>query len=479
MAVTAFPVILVDSATGSDTAASGAGPSTALTGSAGVTSADGLTVVLDGSPDLTNVLTDGSHVIFMSDTNAGSRNFSAINGKANSGTPTAQVTVEQAFQGLNTDAWAIGGKRAKIATTNSAKLFSNNSAAGDEMPGWVVQMQSGHTETLTGPLVFRRSGDQTSGIIELRGELNAATMPVLTFDNNGVAIQPSSSPISYLAWTDFELKNSNAIKTASVGISLLAGSVGCRIKGLRMDGTSNKFWKGILNTDGAATIIGCDIRLTGSHAIEVNVSTSTAATLIGWNYIREAGADGIRVTAAIRGLTIIKNAIYKSTGDGVGLTAAANLAQTSIIGNTFDLNVDGIDVAADLETRHCLSIINNIFSNNSGYGVKFNGATRAAVEGSGVVLLNNDFYNNLGATDIASYTGTGAVTIDPGYTSASGDNFSIGTNLKALAYPAGGTVKLGNSSTYTYDDIGAAQRQEAGGTTVNIINARTTAHARR
>src|SRR5574343_1935860 len=118
MAVTAYPVILVDSATGSDSAASGAGPATALTGTGAGTDAGGTVVSLDGSPSLAGVNTDGSHVIYLVDSTAGHRNFAAINDKNDT---TKTVTVEQAFTGSlpATKSWAIGGKRASIGAASS------------------------------------------------------------------------------------------------------------------------------------------------------------------------------------------------------------------------------------------------------------------------------------------------------------------------------------------------------------------------
>src|SRR5262245_26848761 len=98
-----LPIIRFNSSTGSDTAASGAGPGDGTTGgstlsgaSNGSTNATGLIVTVP-SADLTNVLTDGSHVIYLADATAGNRNFGKITAKANSGTASANVTVSDAF----------------------------------------------------------------------------------------------------------------------------------------------------------------------------------------------------------------------------------------------------------------------------------------------------------------------------------------------------------------------------------------------
>src|SRR5436309_2256872 len=77
----ALPVILVDSASGSDTTASGAGPGTSISGSTGRTrnTASQLQFGLFGATDdLSGVLTDGTHALYTAISTAGQRNFGAI-----------------------------------------------------------------------------------------------------------------------------------------------------------------------------------------------------------------------------------------------------------------------------------------------------------------------------------------------------------------------------------------------------------------
>ena len=165
----ALPVILVNSATGSDSAASGAGPATALTGSSASTSGTGLVVTLDGSPNLSGVATDGSHVIYLNDSTANARNFGKITAADNT---AKTVTVSDAFGlSLSGKSWAIGGVRASINANGSEKLWSTSgSTAGDVMPGWTVRMQSGHAES--GALItMRRGGNLTAGGYCSRGRI--------------------------------------------------------------------------------------------------------------------------------------------------------------------------------------------------------------------------------------------------------------------------------------------------------------------
>ncbi len=118
----AWPVVRLNNQTGSDTQASGAGPDPAIFGSSASTSSDGLTVDLSAdNPDLTNVATDGSHVIWVSGT--GGREYAQIVGKDNAA-KTITVHSQTPFPAnLSGKTWAIGGKRATI--DGSLQLFKD------------------------------------------------------------------------------------------------------------------------------------------------------------------------------------------------------------------------------------------------------------------------------------------------------------------------------------------------------------------
>src|SRR5688500_14311591 len=97
--------ILFNSVSGSDTAASGAGPATAITGSNA--SYSGSVFTLDGSPDLSGVVVADS--ILYVDTSTG-RKFFDITSIDNT---AKTVTVVSAPAGTATGlTWAIGGQRA-------------------------------------------------------------------------------------------------------------------------------------------------------------------------------------------------------------------------------------------------------------------------------------------------------------------------------------------------------------------------------
>jgi hypothetical protein len=485
----ATPIIVVNSTGGSDTAASGAGPGdgttagSALTGTAGSTSSDGLTVTLDGSPDLSAVATDGSHVIFVNDSTAGHRNFSKITAADNT---AKTVAVADAFTAsLTGKSWAIGGKRASFASASSWRLLDNNNTLGDAMPGWIVEFASGHAETVAsgaGPLGdgvirFRRAGDTTSGPIVLRGKPGFATRPILTFGNNSNAIHFNSS---YTQAAGLELKNSNATKTASVAL-LFSTGLTCSATDIKIGDSANKFWKGAMLSGASMMLRDLEIGYTASHGIDTG----------GGTYIRIRNAwihncTGTGVNIPFDPTTFsIKDSIVANNAAGLVVAGLANslARRIEVEANVFDSNTGAaVDIQSANDGINGLSIANNVLSNNS-HGVKFSaaGATDALLAAEMVLVSSNDTYNNsaaayLGATGSYAYNNCPWASNDPGldpqFANSAGGNYAVGTNLKAKGYPPSTrTIGANQSGTTSYVDVGV-QRQEAGGggTTDYIIN---------
>lgn len=462
----ALPTILVNSATGSDTAASGAGPGTALTGAAGVSAADGLSVDLSAdAPDLTGVAIDGSHVLFFNDTNAGSRNFAKITGADNG---TKIVTVSDAVRASQTKAWAIGGKRSAIGTTLSEKLFDNNGAAGDAMPGWTVEMESGHAETIAATFDCRRAGTTALGPITLKGTSGAATRPILTFSNNGNAIVQRGN---YQVFKDFDMVNTNATKTASVALVPGPAAIGL-YQSIKVSDSTNKFWKAVVDTLDGHIYKDCEFGYCASIGVDLQTGITNSPVLIN-NWIHDCGSHGITASNLNAvGYFIYGNLLTNNVGDGF----RDNCASTSLISgprvfmhNTCEGNdSDGLEITAvntNLRSFGGLIIANNIFSNNGAYGINFSGASVDAtlLNAFGVQILNNDFFGNGTApSNPATINDVNSVTTDPTFTDSGSNDYSVGTNMKALGYPIGGTLNVGKgSSTKSYIDIGTAQRQEA------------------
>ena len=461
-----FPIILVNSATGSDTAASGAGPATALTGTSASTSANGLTVTLDGSPDLTNVAVDGTHAIFLDDTTAGARNFGRITAKDDT---AKTVTVGNAFGlSLSGKAWAIGGKRASVTGTTSRKLLENNSAAGDWLPGWAIEMQSGHSEVSSATLTNRRAGDITSGGVELRGEPGATVLPLLTFSNNGQAI---GTVVGLFTIRDFELRNSSATKTASHAFGPSGVNQTITAVGIKVSHATDKFVSAISSGQGGFILESCEIGNTVGIGIN-HFNSAYTMTIINC-YIHDCGGTGISIASGSP-CHLFGNIIARNNGHGVVFPGlVGNLtgnftpgSNSQISHNTIDANQgDGFRVSSGGSLVQFF--FNNILSNNTGFGLNFTAGSDRLLAAAGLRLRNNVFYNNgSGVTNPSSLpiVNINAQTINPTYSNASGGDFSIGANLKATGHPLAGTLPVGkHSTTYSYVDPGASQRQEAGG----------------
>lgn len=478
----ANPTILFNSSTGSDSLASGAGPGIALTGSAASTDGAGTLVTLDGSPDLSGVDTTGLAVIYLADTTAGARNFGKITAVDN-GAKT--VTVSNAFGlSLSGKAWAIGGKRLSLASTSSVKLLSNNSAAGDAMPGWILEFESGYTETITTTVVFRRTGDTTGRII-LRGA-SGGTRPIFTFSNNGAMFQVAAS-VNNILFKFFELKNSNATKTASIGINLNTGDA--VIEDIKCNDSSNKVWKAI-SINGSGLVRDCDLGYCASTIIDV-ISTAVTGPHIINNYIHHGGADGILIgTTTPVGISIRKNVIAFNTGDGIEIAATLTNVQRSplsIIENTIHGNgSDGIEfssAATQEGVYQKATIESNQFTRNGGYAVNFTGAsvTNDTLVAENSQYRNNNHHSNTsGWSNLTTTFDEATTNNDPsgGLTSSTkdyagvtdGSDFRIVSTGKGLGYPLGGSLNVGkSSSTTSYVDQGASQRQEVASTSYGHI----------
>lgn len=472
----ALPAILVNSATGSDSEASGAGPATALTGTgAGTgcsTSGDGLTVTFNAETDLSGVLNTGAHVIYIADSTPGARNFSKITG-VNDGANT--VTVADAFGFSLTDqTWAIGGKRATIAGTESKKLLENNSAAGDAMGGWTIRMESAHTETITATITFRRAFDTTYGGLIIEGESGAATRPVLTFSNNGAAFYGPISTHAGVLFQRFDIKHSG---TASAAVAFKVGRYVWNwiVRDVVIGGssTSDGFlyafqdaYNNLSATQGVSFYIdGCEIKYSGSFGLNICAAQIT-------NCFIHDNAGGIVIGDDYVGSPVVvlieNNVISDNTDHGIKLdTDCLAPAMLFIRHNTIHNNSNGAGIYVEDDTvlpRMC-TIENNSITANGTYGIDLPSAEATLWEALGLTIRHNNF--GTGAT--ANTSGTihneptivgisGNLLLDPGYANAGSDDYSVGSNMQSAGYP---NAVYNGSATRNWVDIGAAQRKPA------------------
>jgi hypothetical protein len=445
------PVLRVHNGTGANPpSASGAGPGDGTTSGSALTgtnaSYSGSVVTLDGSPDLTNVVTTGDHVLYLG-TSTG-RRFFTITGKDNT---AKTVTVSETITGTTTGrSWAIGGKLATIGNANAAVLYASG---GDVKPGWTVQFDSGHAETFSGRWDVYGAGDTTGGPVVWRGELNAATRPVITMSGASSDIIPRGAASQF--------KDFNITGASSAGNCFIHVVDNVDFERLVISGFSGVLW----DYSGSLGVRLCRIancRTTGgSSAIR-----ATQNAIIAYNHIRNTtgvAIDGI--SSNLTGLLVIGNIVEGAGADGIRLQQTRNdqFASVVVAHNTVHGSTgDGIEYSGDSGGMGGLSIVNNILSSNGGFGVNFASLTAAKVLAYGPLLKGNATHSNTsGACNLSGVLEDGIDGTNPTYTNSGSADFSIGTNLKALGYPTGGVGPSATTTTYT--DPGAAQRQEPSG----------------
>lgn len=173
----ALPTVVINSS-GSNTLASGAGPATAVTGTAAATHSN-TTVNITDAVALGGVATDGSAVLWVNSSSG--RQFSKIT--AITGSSGAWVvTVSNAYGVTDAaDSWAIGGKRATMA--GSTQLFS------DWQLGWTVDVQTGETTSASIVLTPPTTDGQTSPpILTSTTYTTWGTQPIIQTATNSTAL---------------------------------------------------------------------------------------------------------------------------------------------------------------------------------------------------------------------------------------------------------------------------------------------------
>lgn len=446
----AFPTILVDSATGSDSAASGAGPTTALTGTNASFAA--AVVTLDGSPDLSGVATDGSACLYLV-TSSGVKFFKIT--AADNGADTVTVTPNPA--GTSTGrTWAIGGKRASIGSSTSRVLFENGGSTGDAKAGWVVEMQSGHTESISAVLNIRIAGSTTDGPFTLRG--TGATRPIITYTGSGFGIEWIDTVTANNVAEYFEIKN-----TGTGTYALVVRDGPFVMRRVKVWGTTNWanngiFWAAVEGN----TIELCEVTNCTGIAVALVAEVQTL-NFIG-NWIHDNTTHGLSLDG---GPFIFRNVFADNGGDGINsLENSDGYRAAQIIENVFYSNAsDGIEFTAAGTNAPNTPIINNLFIDNGGYGINCSSATVTAnyLLAQGARWLNNGFNNNTSGDCNRSgvlVDSVASVAVDNGSFGTGGD-FTIGSTstAKAVGFPA---INIA-TGTRSYVDIGVAQRQEAGG----------------
>lgn len=464
----ALPTVLFNNGTGSDTAASGAGPGTALFGTgAATTAASNVLSLLTDNPSLSGVATDGSGLAWV--LSSSGIQFNKITGVDD----TAGVkTVTCAVNWANTEGsrtWGIGGKRKTIGNTQSRLLFST-----DIKPGWTVTLEDDQPAVTTS-VACTVGGDTTTGYITLQGD-STTTRRLLTSATNNIS--PLSGGLSGWVVKNLKFTSTAATKTSSYGILFNASSTLMTIlDNCVLGDATNKLQSGIERTatsNGGLTLRDCEITTTLGKGIGDWSGTSGGGFEAINCYIHDCAGGGIVPTLlTLAAGFIVQNCIIVSnTGIGVSVPNAGGRQNTVISGNVIAENSsDGVKFTNALSAVSA-HVFNNQIIHNGGFGVNIAGGTVAINDTTGGLFDYNNFGTGssswIGENTSGQYSnktaGAHDLAVDPQFTNPGSGDFSIGTNTKAAGYPDD-TRNIGanNSATLTYVDIGAAQRQESSG----------------
>lgn len=435
-----LPAIILNASTGSDTAASGAGPATALSGTAAATAASTLVTLSVDSPDLSGVATDGSAVLWVGSSSG--RQFSKITAVNN---VTKVVTVASAY--ANTESgknWGIGGKRLDLNATSNRQLFA------DWATGWIVQLDSNHSISSA----IAVAAPTTMPYAKITS--TAGQRYTITQSANANHFDCSSG--SKCVWFDnLTFVNSNGTKTSAFAIGF--GSTLSWIKATNCifgdSANTNNLKTGISRTSAvtAATVTasGCDFINLTANGID---GFWTTCTVTGCYFL--CTTAGINVLFSGNGNIIVRDSIF-SGGVNAILVAGTNMA-TLLEQNIFDgASGSGVDFSAGDPT--VLHLRNNQFSNNGAYG--FRGS--ATIDNVTDFADYNNYYLNTSGARNNLTAGANDTATDPAYTDRAGKNFTVGPAMKAAGSPISTrNIGAGSSTTPVGYDVGL-QRAESGG----------------
>lgn len=450
----ATPTLLFNSSTGSDTAASGAGPSTSLTGTAA--SYATTVVTLDGSPDLSGVATDSSHVLYLV-TSTG-RKFFAITAVDNT---LKTVTVADAPAGTTTGlTWAIGGKRSTFNSTNSRLLFS-----ADIKGGWQVHAEDDGAVAITGSAMTLGGTGTAQSQVLVKGT-STSSRRACTQSANAAHF---SQTVTGWCFENLTFTNTNGTKTSANAFSIGANSMRLTVKNCRFGDGTNHLNSAILSASQTLIVRLFDCGFTGQR------SGATAGQVIdfGGNGIHQVRLRGCYSTSAVgpcirmtgTGSSVIdlwRTVIHAPAGDVITVAATAG-CELELLDSTLNGgSADGIDISAGIQLS--VTILGTQITNFAGgsmYGIR--GAT--GQDGQfGIIVDCNNYFNNT-SSRLNFPTGTNDISVDPEYISSGTGNFGVGSSVQAKGWPGGASVFVGAglSITSSYNDIGAAQHQEPTG----------------
>jgi hypothetical protein len=410
--------ILFNNSTGSDTTASGSSAGANVYGSGASTTS--------ASAVVTGITTTGvqaGDLLWVQSSNG--RQFSVI-ASVDSGT---QVTCDDTF--ANTESsrtWAIGGKR---ATLNGSRRIFDDGSSGDGKAGHILELEDGHTESISSSLNLRVAGSTTE-MFTIRGASGSTTKPKITVTANTSCFNLIAS---YNRIENIEIQNTFGNKTFANGFyANFTSPRSIQIVGVKMDDATNYLQFGVYlsgSASGDIHISNCSIGNCGNTGIYLR-SCSGNQTVSGSQIFNCTGNGILQIINASS--CLVSNSVLYGNSNGVAITDGKFHSQGSIYYNNTN---DGFSYSGN----DPFTLTNNVFVSNGAYGVDAGSSPSESM----FFIDRNAFYGN-GTADfngsLSQHTNSITLTADPFVDSAAAD-FNIADNT------AGNTLRANNFSLNT------------------------------
>ena len=439
----AFPVMVLNNSTGSNTGASGAPSSLSpITGiaAAHTNGAASTTITLTNSPDLSDVPTDGGAAIYLA-TSSG-RKFSMITAVDNA---ADSVTVEDSFTIVSGSAvdYAIGGKRKDFENINEhTKDFGN-----DSKPGWELNIEETGTDyVLTSTFTQAVSGSEAVGWIRIGSR--SATKPIITSNTDSVDIFTISGTRQRIVFENLEITHGSSGANKGHGITSGSSSVStCMVNRCHIHDCD----AGVQGTSSSAnswTVSNCTIENNVSHGWGLGAASS-------FNYCRiiNNGGAGVQFGSGGGGISARNCLFAGNTLAGLATGTSSHTRTCQFIGSTFaDNGGDGLDVTMD--SASFILLQGNLFYGNGGFG--FDNSSSVLRPEDIHVNLNNAYGGNTSGDHDNWVDGEGfiEVTADP-FVDSANDDWRLNQDS------GGGALLIGAGFGGT--DIGAMGHEEPAG----------------
>lgn len=436
------PKISFNSSTGSDTAASGAGPATALTGTGASTNATTAVDLSADSPDLSGVATDGSACLWVS-TSSG-RQFAKITAVNNT---TKVVTVALAYGVTATgQTWAIGGKRATLDATSSRTLFSTTGWR----PGWECLLETDQTITSTLSL----NGPNVGNYVVLRSN-TVGTSRKITCSANTTAIEWTMSGFNEVYLEDITIENTSATKTSANGISFAGGgsSRALILNRCILGHATNQLRIGLTT---GARLINSTVQNCTSYAADATSS------IIAYGSIFHSNANAVRVNSGNN--VFVRCLFYNQTNENLLINSSG---PGSLIADcTFD-NASTDNLSTNFGSGGwTMIVINCNLTKGGAFGIRTGQLNELPI----VRAESCNYGSGTDANTSGTFTTAGSVlerncvTVTPSYSNRATANYAPGSAIVAQGFPKSpATLGNGVAVATSFIDIGAFQSAGSSG----------------